>query len=95
MRFQLGTGRLHQIRVHAADHGFPLVGDPVYGRIRDDRVTEVGRALARQALHAATLAFDHPTTGLRIALVAPPPADFTAAAVALGLGEAVAAASSR
>jgi 23S rRNA pseudouridine1911/1915/1917 synthase len=86
VRFQLETGRTHQIRVHAADHGFALVGDPVYGhRSRDDQLAAVAGALARQALHAATLAFAHPTTGARLALAAPPPADFMAAAAALGL----------
>ncbi len=95
VRFQLATGRTHQIRVHAADHGFPLVGDPVYGRMRDDAVAAVGRTLGRQALHAATLAFDHPTTGARLELAPPPPPDFIAACAALGLGAAVAAASAR
>ncbi len=84
VRFRLETGRTHQIRVHAADHGWPLVGDPVYGhRPRDPRLAEVARALGRQALHAATLAFDHPVTGVRLAFEAPLPADLQAALTAL------------
>ena len=87
MRFRLETGRTHQIRVHAADHGWPLLGDPVYGHKPARRAhSPRSRARsARQALHAATLAFDHPVTGARISLAAPPPADFMAAAAAAGL----------
>jgi 23S rRNA pseudouridine1911/1915/1917 synthase len=66
---RLMTGRTHQIRVHLAAHGNPLIGDPVYGRSRGRR-----RALAtplrtglesfpRQALHAASLGFKHPANG--------------------------------
>ena len=84
VRFRLETGRTHQIRVHAADHGWPLVGDPVYGfKPRDARLAEVARALGRQALHAATLAFEHPVTGAHLAFEAPLPADFAAALAAL------------
>ena len=84
VRFRLETGRTHQIRVHAADHGWPLVGDPVYGfKPRDTRIAEVARALGRQALHAATLAFDHPVTGARLSFEAPLPADLQAALTAL------------
>ncbi len=76
VRFRLETGRTHQIRVHAADHGFALLGDPVYGhRARDDRTAAAAAALGRQALHAASLAFDHPVTGVRLAFEAPLPAD--------------------
>ena len=71
VRFELETGRTHQIRVHAADHGFPLLGDEVYGR-RSPRI-------ARQALHAALLAFDHPVTGERLRFEVPPPEDFARA----------------
>jgi 23S rRNA pseudouridine1911/1915/1917 synthase len=72
VRFVLETGRTHQIRVHASDHGFALVGDPVYGhRPRDERIAAAARALGRQALHAAVLAFDHPATGLRVRFEAP------------------------
>jgi 23S rRNA pseudouridine1911/1915/1917 synthase len=84
VRFVLETGRTHQIRVHASDAGWALVGDPVYGhKPRDERVAEVARALGRQALHAHTLAFAHPATGARLAFAAPPPADFATALAAL------------
>jgi 23S rRNA pseudouridine1911/1915/1917 synthase len=84
VRFRLETGRTHQIRVHAADHGWPLLADPVYGRrARDPRVAAAARALGRQALHAATLAFDHPVTGAPLSFEAPLPADFQRALDAL------------
>ena len=84
VRFRLETGRTHQIRVHASDQGWPLVGDPVYGhKPRDERLAEVARALNRQALHAATLAFEHPVTGDRMSFAAPFPADLQAALTAL------------
>jgi 23S rRNA pseudouridine1911/1915/1917 synthase len=77
VRCRLETGRTHQIRVHCADHGFALVGDPVYApRPRDARIAAAAARLARQALHAERLELDHPVTGARLALVAPPPADF-------------------
>ena len=65
------TGRTHQIRVHLAATGLPIVGDEVYGRSR-------GRAFAitRPALHAAVLGFDHPRNGERRRFEAPLPADF-------------------
>ncbi|MDB4963007.1 MAG: pseudouridine synthase, RluA family [Myxococcales bacterium] len=84
IRLRLETGRTHQIRVHAADHGWPLLGDPVYGvRQRDERVAAAADALGRQALHAALLAFDHPVTGARLSFEAPIPADLQAALAAL------------
>jgi 23S rRNA pseudouridine1911/1915/1917 synthase len=65
------TGRTHQIRVHLAATGLPIVGDSVYGRSK-------GRAFAitRPALHAALLGFDHPRGGERHRFEAPLPADF-------------------
>jgi 23S rRNA pseudouridine1911/1915/1917 synthase len=67
---RLETGRTHQIRVHLESAGFPVVGDPVYGR-RADR-----RGLDRQFLHAYRLAFDHPILGAaRIDLESPLPHD--------------------
>ncbi len=86
VRFVLETGRTHQIRVHASDHGWALVGDPVYGhKPRDERLADVARVLGRQALHAAVLAFDHPVTGARLRFEAPLPADLVAARAALVL----------
>jgi len=66
---RLATGRTHQIRVHLATEGHSVLGDPVYAGRRarrtggSDRVRDVAKALGRQALHAATLGFSHPTTG--------------------------------
>lgn len=67
------TGRTHQIRVHLASAGMPIVGDPVYGR--RDRDPLIGRC----ALHAAVLGFDHPRSGERIRLEAPEPPDLAEA----------------
>ena len=62
------TGRTHQIRVHMAHIGCPLLGDPVYGNKRGNilAISDNGRELKdfrRQALHAAILGFEHPVTG--------------------------------
>src|SRR5512145_157358 len=80
------TGRTHQIRVHLASQGLPILGDPVYGRARAGLPT--GVALARPALHAARLGFTHPLTGARLAFEAPLPADLAALAAVLAAGEA-------
>ena len=79
---ELETGRTHQIRVHAAYIGHGLIGDPVYGGRRKVSAKAAGDAAAsaaagfpRQALHAATLAFDHPATGERMHFEAPLPDD--------------------
>ncbi|HUC16225.1 MAG TPA: RluA family pseudouridine synthase [Acetobacteraceae bacterium] len=80
---RLATGRTHQIRVHLAHAGHPLVGDPVYLR----RMPAVARTLPeplrracvdfpRQALHAARLGFCHPASGLPLRFETPPPPDF-------------------
>ena len=58
---QPATGRTHQIRVHAAAAGFPILGDPLYG----------GSPAARLHLHAAALVIDHPATGDRLTFTAP------------------------
>ena len=84
LRFVLETGRTHQIRVHASDHGWPLLGDPVYGhRQRDERLAAAATALDRQALHAAVLAFAHPVTGARLSFASPLPPDLVATLAAL------------
>ena len=84
IRCRLVTGRMHQIRVHLAAKGWPILGDPVYGAT--DRRTPLrasGRgdvadgafALKRQALHAWRLAFPHPVTAQRIDITAAIPPD--------------------
>jgi 23S rRNA pseudouridine1911/1915/1917 synthase len=81
---RLATGRTHQIRVHLASRGNPVVGDPLYLR----RVPAVARMLPepvrhklldfpRQALHAARLGFAHPRTGEMLSFTTEPPADMT------------------
>ena len=82
------TGRTHQLRVHLAAFGHPLVGDRTYGTRRGARLgqTAVERVLAscpRQALHARMLAFDHPRTGRRMRFEAPVPPDLGAILEAL------------
>lgn len=68
LSLQLATGRTHQIRVHLAHCGYPVLGDRMYGR---------GSSLIkRQALHAAALEFVHPVTGELISVQAPQPEDF-------------------
>ncbi len=68
---RLETGRTHQIRIHLAEAGFPLLGEPVYGR------PEVTRPLApRLLLHAAELGFEHPINGEQLQFSVPLPPDF-------------------
>lgn len=63
MGAKLHTGRTHQVRVHLAHIGCPVVGDPVYGRRRNSGGPEALKTFGRQALHAAILEFRHPRTG--------------------------------
>ena len=82
VRVKLETGRTHQIRVHMAHVGFPLVGDPVYGgRFRippaaSPSLVEALKTFPRQALHARFLELDHPVTGERMGWESPLPDDF-------------------
>src|SRR5690606_33032777 len=84
VRVCLETGRTHQIRVHMAHLGHPLVGDPVYGgrprlpRQASTALVEALRGFSRQALHAAALSLDHPTTGERLRWESPLPEDMVA-----------------
>ena len=96
---RLQTGRTHQIRVHMAHIGYPLVGDPVYGKSSPTRFLrqhKVGDALSRamldfprQALHAAQLEFIHPISENRISLRADLPADMQGLIAALRDGTKV------
>ena len=67
-----GTGRTHQIRVHAFALGFPLLGDTLYSAPATDLIT-------RPALHAQSLTFTHPASGERVTYIAPYPDDFSKA----------------
>jgi 23S rRNA pseudouridine955/2504/2580 synthase len=69
------TGRTHQIRVHLASNGHPIVGDPKYGDFARNKTFARDTAFARMFLHARELAFTHPASGERITLNAPLPAD--------------------
>jgi 23S rRNA pseudouridine1911/1915/1917 synthase len=82
LRLVLETGRTHQIRVHLAHIGHPVLGDPVYGGGYKTRVMalpvkakEVAATLGRQALHAEQLQFEHPITGKKMSFNSPLPRD--------------------
>ncbi len=81
---RLETGRTHQIRVHLADHGAPILGDPLYGRPpKSAALARLARMLGHQALHARTLGFVHPATGETVRWEVSPPADFQLALATL------------
>ena len=73
VEFRIDTGRMHQIRIHAAELGCPIAGDATYGDAAKDR--RMRRRPARPLLHAVELAFLHPSTGRRVVFSAPPPPD--------------------
>ncbi|MBC7877744.1 MAG: RluA family pseudouridine synthase [Anaerolineales bacterium] len=75
---RLMTGRTHQIRVHAYALGYPLLGDTLYSAPETD-------IIARPALHAYSLSFDHPASNERVAFIAPYPTDFKKALELLNL----------
>ena len=78
---ELETGRQHQVRMHLAHAGLPILGDTVYGRPAH------GRPPARRPmLHAAELAFAHPITGERVVAKSPLPRDFDSVLAALRQG---------
>lgn len=85
LRLALETGRTHQIRVHLAHIGHPVMGDPLYGagfKSRQRRLPEEAAkaldALGRQALHAMELGFEHPLTGRPLHFTSPRPPDMDA-----------------
>jgi 23S rRNA pseudouridine1911/1915/1917 synthase len=83
---RLETGRTHQVRVHMASIGHPLVGDPVYGRARKEHrqlLRDLG--FERQALHAAHLGFIHPVTKRRLSFDSVLPSDMQELFSALGV----------
>jgi 23S rRNA pseudouridine1911/1915/1917 synthase len=73
VEFAIETGRTHQIRVHAAHLGHPIVGDALYGDAAKDR--RLASPPRRQLLHAVQLEFRHPSTGRAMRFAAPPPND--------------------
>lgn len=73
VEFVIETGRTHQIRVHAAHLGHPVVGDALYGDAAKDR--RLAARPRRQLLHAVKLEFSHPVTGEAVTFVAEPPPD--------------------
>ncbi|HVB89698.1 MAG TPA: RluA family pseudouridine synthase [Beijerinckiaceae bacterium] len=90
LRCRLETGRTHQIRVHMAHIGHPVIGDPIYAsgfRTKAELLSAPARAaldaLGRQALHATLLGFPHPLTGEILRFESPPPEDMARLIAAL------------
>ena len=82
VRVRPSTGRTHQIRVHLASIGFPIVGDELYGATRGDALS---RALApRHLLHAGEISFESPSSGQTVTLYAPLPEDMRRVLTLLG-----------
>ena len=76
LRLKPRSGRTHQLRVHLADEGHPVVGDPVYGLKRGKIEADPAlRDFPRQALHAERLEFSHPRSRLKMSFYAPLPSD--------------------
>jgi len=81
---RLETGRTHQVRVHFADAGHGVLGDPMYGRPpADPAARAAAQRIGRQALHAQVLGFDHPGTGQRLRYASPMPPDMQRLVAAL------------
>ena len=76
LRCELETGRTHQIRVHLASLGHPLLGDPLYGGDRTRFQARHRELIPGQILHAARLTFTHPRTGEQVSFECPLPANF-------------------
>ena len=76
VRCELETGRTHQIRVHLASIGHPILGDDVYGRPKDLCEQKFGKELCGQTLHAGEIRFTHPRTGEHMVLTCPLPEYF-------------------
>jgi 23S rRNA pseudouridine1911/1915/1917 synthase len=87
LRFELETGRTHQIRMHARHVGHPIFADPLYGsRPRDPAVRALADRLGRHALHASVLGFEHPETGSQLRFESPLPAELASLITALESG---------